>query len=54
MPVENKTEKHILSAIGHGTSTTSKMRGQAKKQLDKYFAPFKDPGWFYTKTKKKR
>lgn len=32
------TEKCIVSAIRHGTSTSSKMRGQAKKQLDKYFA----------------
>lgn len=38
MPVENTTENHIPSAIRHETSTSSKMRGQAKKQLDKYFA----------------
>lgn len=34
------TEKRTVSAIRHGTSTSSKTRGQAKKQLDKYFAAF--------------
>lgn len=38
MAVKNTTEKCILSAIRHGTSTSSKMRGQAKNQLDKYFS----------------
>lgn len=38
---DNATEKYTLSAIRHVISTSSKMRGQAKKQLDKYFAAIK-------------